>query len=155
MAVEWFKKNEETWAPGHIRTIRLRLDKYILPFIANAPISSLKTVDYARFISQIENRNLIETAKRVGQLCGQVTRYARTIGLLEYDTAGGISTMVKKVKETHYASIVAPLEFGRLLLTIEAYHGAFNPVRNLHHALCLCAFWRAPGREMGGNRLYE
>ena len=88
IAREWFKKNEETWAPGHIRTIRLRLHKYILPFIENAPIANLKTVDYVRLISQIENRNLIETAKRVGQLCGQITRYARAIGVLEYDTAG-------------------------------------------------------------------
>lgn len=124
VAEEWFKKNEEDWAPGHIRTIRLRLNKYILPFIGNEPIESLKTRDYAHLISQIEEKNLVETAKRIGQLCGQVTRYARTIGLLEYDTAGGISAMVKKVKETHYAAIVDPLEFGRLLLAIDAYHGA-------------------------------
>lgn len=124
VAREWFKKNEETWAPGHIRTIRLRLNKYILPFIDNAPIANLKTVDYVRLISQIENRNLIETAKRVGQLCGQITRYARAIGVLEYDTAGGISATVKKIKETHYAAITDPVEFGRLLLAIDDYHGA-------------------------------
>lgn len=124
MAEEWFKKNEETWANGHKRTIRLRLDKYVLPFIANANIAELKTVDYARLIAQIENRNLIETAKRVGQLCGQITRYARAIGILEYDTAGGISQTIKRVKETHFAAITDPLEFGRLLLALDAYHGA-------------------------------
>lgn len=103
MAKEWFKKNEETWVPRHRHIITLRLNKYILPYLENAPIAGLRTVDYARLIAQIENKNLIETAKRVGQLCGQITRYARAIGVLEYDTAAGIAQTVKKVRETHHA----------------------------------------------------
>lgn len=95
-----------------------RLKKYIFLYIGSTSITELKTRDYVSLLKRFEAVGHLETAKRVGQICDQVTRYARIIGLLGYDTVGGIAGAARKTRAVHHPAIIDPGEFGRLMAAI-------------------------------------
>ena len=123
VAEEWFSVKKEAWSDGHTRTMRLRLDSYLLPMLPRKPFSELTTQDFLEVLRKVENRGRLETAHRLAQICGQVARFARLSGIIRYDPVQGISEVLKPAKEKHQATITNPAEVGRLLSIIETYPG--------------------------------
>lgn len=121
---EWFAKNKAVWSPNYSKRIMERLQKYLFPSIGSRPITELKTPDFAQLVGEIEGFEHIETAHRVAQFCSQMCAYACALGILEYDPAMRIGHTIKKVKETHHASIIDPGEFAHLLVAIDEYRGS-------------------------------
>ena len=84
---------------------------------------SLKQQIIWRPYKKTEARDVIETAHRLAQLCGQVTRYAIHAGIMKHDAAGLVKGALSRIQTTHYAAITRPDEFGLLLADIEQYPG--------------------------------
>ena len=123
VAREWFEKKRVAWTPGHQKKILSRLENQLFPHLGKEPLAELEAVDYLAAIQKAEARGAIETAHRLAQLCGQVTRYARISGIVKHDAAAGLTEALAPVQTCHYAAITDPAVIGRLLRDIDAYQG--------------------------------
>ena len=80
VARAWFGKKRLTWTAGHQAHVLSRLEKQLFPYIGSRPLASLEVADYLAVVQRAEQRGAVETAHRLAQLCGQITRYARIAG---------------------------------------------------------------------------
>ncbi len=146
VAREWFAKKRAAWTDGHQKKILSRLENQLFPYIGERQFSSLEAADYLAVIQKAESRGAIETAHRLAQLCGQITRYARIAGVVAHDAATGLNEALAPVKTKHYAAIVVPSEMGELLRSIDEYPG--EPV--LCYALKLLPYVFVRSGELRG-----
>lgn len=120
MAREWFEKKRSSWTPGHQKKILSRLENQLFPYLGGRPLSVLEAADYLAAIQRAEQRGAIETAHRLAQLCGQITRFARIAGKVRHDAASGLVDALTPVQTQHYAAITSPADLGHLLRSIDA-----------------------------------
>ncbi len=125
VAREWHAKFTPKWSKSHGERILIRLEQNIFPWIGKRPIDEVNAPDVLSALRRIENRGAVETAHRVSQICGQVFRYAIVIGKAERNPAADLRGALAPVKQNHHASIIDPVEIGKLLCDINAYHGNF------------------------------
>ena len=123
VARAWFGKKRLTWTAGHQAHVLSRLEKQLFPYIGSRPLASLEAADYLAVVQRAEQRGAVETAHRLAQLCGQITRYARIAGITKNDAAAGLSEALASVPVQHHAAITSPDELGHLLRAIDAYSG--------------------------------
>ena len=127
VATEWFQKYELKLSEKHASKLRRYLETKIFPLIGQKPVAALTPQDFLNVVSEAERLGHNETAHKIMHLCSQVMRYARITGLVQYDTAGGLTAALTSVQRTHYAAITEPKEIGILLRDIDAYEG-YTPV---------------------------
>ena len=127
VATEWFQKYELKLSEKHAAKLRRYLETKIFPLIGHKPVADLTPQDFLNVVNEAERLGHNETAHKIMHLCSQVMRYARITGLVQYDTAGGLTAALTSVQRTHYAAITEPKEIGILLRDIDAYEG-YTPV---------------------------
>ena len=127
VAREWFQKYELQLSEKHAAKLRRYLETKIFPLIGQKPVIELTPQDFLGVVSEAERLGHNETAHKIMHLCSQVMRYARITGLVQYDTAGGLTAALTAVQRTHFAAITEPKEIGILLRDIDAYEG-YTPV---------------------------
>ncbi|MBQ2761841.1 MAG: tyrosine-type recombinase/integrase [Mailhella sp.] len=127
VATEWFQKYELKLSEKHAAKLRRYLETKIFPLIGHKPVTDLTPQDFLTVVSEAERLGHNETAHKIMHLCSQVMRYARITGLVQYDTAGGLTAALTSIQRTHYAAITEPKEIGILLRDIDAYEG-YTPV---------------------------
>jgi len=125
IAREWHAKFTPKWTKSHGERILIRLEKCIFPWIGRRPATEVTAPELLSAIRRIEARGAIETAHRTLQICGQVFRYAIATGRAERDPSGDLRGAIAPVKKKHHASIVDPVEVGKLLRAINDYEGFF------------------------------
>jgi len=123
VAREWYSKKTTTLSSGHQKTILARLERQLFPYIGNIPFSKLEPADILAAVRRAEARGVIETARRLSQLAGQVCRYARLVGHTKYNLAAGLVEALPAVQTEHYAAITDPAEIGHLMRDIGSYQG--------------------------------
>ena len=125
IAIEWHQKNRGNWVEKtSARTISL-LKRYIFPSIGDIPITKLKASELLRAIRKIESRGNIDTAHRALQVCGQIFRFAIATDRGSIDFSSVLKGALTPVKVKHHSSITSPKDFGRLLIDIDNYDGAY------------------------------
>lgn len=123
IAREWFSVRMSDKSEGHqARTMRA-LEKHLFGSIGNRPISEISALDLLPVLRKIEDRGHVETAHRVKQVAGQVFRYGIVTGRCERDPSADLKDALKPAKKSHFAAITDPKELGRLLVSIDEYHG--------------------------------
>ncbi|MGQ3890723.1 tyrosine-type recombinase/integrase [Legionella sp. CNM-4043-24] len=125
VAREWHAKFTPKWSQNHGERILIRLEQNIFPWIGKRPINEVNALEILSALRRIENRGAVETAHRVSQICGQVFRYAIVTGKAERNPAADLRGALAPVKQKHHASITDTVEIGRLLCSINDYHGHF------------------------------
>jgi integrase len=139
VAREWFGKRRHEWAPGSLRCKRIYLDKYLLPELGSRPVAAVTAVEVLALLRAIEGRGVLDTARRVMQMCGQIFRYAIATGRVERnpvpDLRGALQTPVVK----HRAFLTAD-DLPLYLKTLDAYDG--SPQTRLALRLLLLTFVR-------------
>jgi len=93
-AAAWAKVRMKDKAAGYLKTIHLRLNKYILPFIGNLKLNDIKSPVILKLCRQIENNEFYETAHRVRTLIGQVFRFSIASGYCENDPTTALTGAV-------------------------------------------------------------
>ena len=123
VAREWHQKKMAGWTPKHAQQIIRRLENLAFPDLGNRPIAELGAPDFLAVLHKIEQQGHLETARRLAQICGQVTRYARLSGIVDTDAASHLSEALSAKPVRHHASITDPQEIGALLRAIDDYPG--------------------------------
>ena len=121
VAMDWLNVRMGDKAPSYLRTIKLRLDKYVLPMMKNEPLTDITTQDVLRLCRRIESEGRLETAKRVKDVIGQVFRFAIASGLADADPTVSLAGALKTAQERHFATIINPDEIRLLIKAIQGY----------------------------------
>ncbi|MCL5272695.1 MAG: tyrosine-type recombinase/integrase [Gammaproteobacteria bacterium] len=123
IAREWHTRFYSKWTKGHAERILIRLEQNIFPYIGKRPIMEIKAPEILAALRRVEARGAIETAHRIHQICGQVFRYAIATGRAERDPSADLRGALQPVVKRHHATIVDPIEVGKLLRNIHEYKG--------------------------------
>jgi len=123
IAREWHTRFYAKWTTGHADRILIRLEKNIFPYIGKRPIKDITAPEILAALRRVEARGAIETAHRTHQIVSQVFRYAIASGYAERDPSADLRGALAPVKKRHHATIVDPVEIGKLLKNIHAYEG--------------------------------
>lgn len=123
IAREWHeRKKHEVKADTAEDRIR-RLELHVFKEIGDVPINLLTANLIANTLIKIEDSVSSETARKVKDIISQVTRYARSKGLIEQDPASGLSDVLKRAQARHFSSITDPKKLGEFLNVMDKYAG--------------------------------
>lgn len=106
VAQEWYEKRTVTQTESTRRLKMQRLERHVFPSFGDLPIKQLKPRDIILVLHAIESQGRREMARRVGQIIGQICRYARVVGYLEYDISSGITKALEPRETARQASLV-------------------------------------------------
>jgi integrase len=102
---EWHENKSEAWQVGTSKNVLYRLEKDVFPLIGKHPIAEIKSRTILDVLRQIEKRGALEMAKRQGQVCGQIFRYAIATGKAEIDPVPALRGALKASAKGHHAAI--------------------------------------------------
>lgn len=135
-AEEWFARQRENWTEGHAVTVRSRLDRDVLPYLAKRPIREIDAPELLEVLRRVESRGAIESAHRIKTICNQVFAFAVATGAATRNPAADIGAgAIKAARIKPMAAVLKPTEVAALLCAIDDYSGT-HVVR--------CAFKLAP-----------
>lgn len=107
VAREWHANKLASWTDGTAANIIRRLEKDIFPLIGKHPIADIKAPLMLDTLRQIEKRGALDMAKRQGQVCSQVFRFAIASGKAENDPVPNLRGALKPLIKGHHAAITA------------------------------------------------
>jgi integrase len=107
VAREWHTNSLASWQPRTATNILHRLEVDIFPLIGKHPINAIKAPVILDVLRQIEKRGALDMAKRQGQVCGRIFRYAIASGKAEIDPVPSLRGALKPTEGGHHAAITA------------------------------------------------
>lgn len=121
IAQEWASK--QNFAEATVKG-QQRLFDVIFKHIGKVPIHELKPIDILKICRIYEKEGKHETAKKVRTKCGQIFRYAVSLGLCERDVTQDLRGVLTVPQTKHMAAITDPDEFAKLLNDLDNYNGS-------------------------------
>jgi integrase len=122
VAEEWIKKR---MAPKVVektlRTVRLQLDHFILPFIGHMKLAAVTPGTVLQICRRIEDKGTLALASRVKQVVGQIFNYAIATDRAETNPTLALRGALQARKEKHLAALTEPEQIGALMRHIAAY----------------------------------
>ena len=164
---EWLRVRMKDKSSGYMKSVHLRLKKYILPALGNIPIDRITTGDVLRMCRRIENLGFIETAQRVKVLAGQVLRFGIAEGWIENDPTVALSgalqtpprrnmatvTDADQIAAIYRAMLGYPFPVMRAALLFSIYTAARpGEVRRAEWSEIRSNFWTIPAEKMKMRR---
>jgi integrase len=116
-----------SWTEDHAATILVRLEKDVFPWIGSKPITEITAKEIKDVLDRVRSRGVVETARRVLTIMGQVYRYAISIDKASYEITAGFRGYLPATSKTrkHMAAVTDPKELAPLLRAIDGYQGGF------------------------------
>ncbi len=105
VAREWHANKAETWQQRTADNVLHRLEKDVFPLIGKHPITEIKAPLMLDVLRQIEKRGALDMAKRQGQVCSQIFRFAIASGKAENDPVPHLRGALKPTSKGHHAAI--------------------------------------------------
>lgn len=122
IANQWLEDRKDSMKEtSHKRNVR-HLVNDVFPMIGKQPIDKIKSPHILAMAKKVEERGAAEMARRALRLTSAVMRYAKTIGLIEFDPADGLAEALKPRKIQHMARIPES-DLPKLLSDIDSYTG--------------------------------
>jgi len=125
IAEQWYGHNLTGWKASHAKTIRYRLDLYILPAVGDKSIDEITRQELLILLKGIEASGRFETASRVNQIISSIYEYAIDLELAEKNPASRLSRHLRPSRPRHYPTLLNPEAIGKLLRDIDNYRGDF------------------------------
>ena len=126
MFFEWHQFKKDDWSADYADDVAQRAGKYLLPYIGNAPVSTLDAQTMLKLFKRIERKGVIDTLQKIRSIASRVFRYCVGLNVIKFDPTRDLSTEIFKRKKTkHYATITDPKEIGGLLRAIENYKWSY------------------------------
>jgi len=137
VAREWHTNKLDSWQARTAANILHRLEIDVFPLIGKQPITDIKAPVMLDVLRQIEKRGALDMAKRQGQVCGQIFRFAIASGKAEVDPVPSLRGALKSSLNGHHAAIT-PDELPEFLRVFEKIEGRmFVPTRILMRLMML------------------
>lgn len=125
IAREWFEHRKHEWKPSSARTMKIRLDRYLIPKLGDRPTAEITAQEILSMLRIVEGRGVLDTAKRLMQTCGQIFMYAIATGRAERNPVPDLRGALKTPVSKHHAYLKAA-DLPEFLQKLEAYDGALQ-----------------------------
>lgn len=137
VARAWHANKLESWQPRTAKNVLHRLEKDIFPLIGKYPIADIKAPVMLDVLRQIEKRGALDMAKRQGQVCGQIFRFAIAEGKADIDPVPSLRGALKPIAKGHHAAITAD-ELPEFIRAFEKIEGRmFVPTKVMFRLMML------------------
>jgi integrase len=123
VAREWLAKQRHRLAPRYWSLLLARLEADIFPQIGCRPIADVNAPELLDVLRKVEDRGVIETARRLRQICGQVFRYAVATGRAKRDPSGDLRGALKSPGRQRGHKTIPVAELPAFLKALESYDG--------------------------------
>jgi integrase len=141
VAREWHANKLETWQPRTASNVLHRLEKDVFPLIGKQPIAEIKAPVMLDVLRQIEKRGALDMAKRQGQVCGQIFRYAIACGKADIDPVPSLRGALKHSAKGHHAAIT-PDDLPEFIRAFEKIEGRMFVPTKVMFRLMMMTFVR-------------
>lgn len=126
IAREWLASYMKDNAESHKNKVSRRLEMYVYPWIGSKPISEITAPDVLDCVKRVQNLNILETAKRVLQVIGQIFCYAVQTGRALRDVTADLKGALPSPTVKHMAAFTEPEQVAELLRAIDGFKGSFT-----------------------------
>jgi integrase len=122
VAAEWLEKRMlPKCAASYLRTLRLRLDRLILPAIGHMKTPDVTSAIVLQLCRRLEAKGTLETASIVKQIIGQIFNYAVATDRVESNPTLALRGALQTRAEKHYAALTEPDKIAVLIRQIDNY----------------------------------
>ena len=125
IARKWLEMKDKNLNEKYRKQCLARMEEHIFPKIGDLPITDITIPDIVEVIEEISKLGIIETARRMKQIIGQVFRYASQRGLCKHNPAVDLRDILPSTEEKHHACIHLS-ELPELLAKIDARGNDFT-----------------------------
>ncbi|MCB1975167.1 MAG: integrase arm-type DNA-binding domain-containing protein, partial [Burkholderiaceae bacterium] len=101
VAEQWLKATAAKRAAITQDKVTTWLRKDVFPYIGKMPITTIGPRDVLAVVRKMEARGVFDSAKRIGQICGQVFRYAVAEGTAERDITTDLRGAFQHAEKKH------------------------------------------------------
>lgn len=120
LAREWYATKCKTWTEGTaLRTIGA-LELHVFPVFGKRPYVSILPMEWMELLRSMEQKGIIEQARRVRRYCVEVYDLARVTGRAQYNPLEGLHKFLLTKPAENYAHVTMD-ELPALLRAICAY----------------------------------
>lgn len=120
LAREWYATKRNNWTEGTtVRTIGA-LELHVFPVFGKRPYASILPMEWMEFLRSMEQKGIIEQARRVRRYCAEVYDLARVTGRAQYNPLEGLHKFLQTRPAENYAHVSLD-ELPALLRAIRAY----------------------------------
>jgi integrase len=140
IAREWIANQRHRLAARYCALLLNRLEADVFPHIGSRPIAEIDAPELLDVLRRVEKRGVIETARRLRQICGQVFRYAIASSRAKHDPSADLRGALKSAGRPRGHKAMAPNEMPRFFKAIETYDG--DPRTRLALRLIVLTFAR-------------
>lgn len=141
VARAWHTNKLETWQERTAKNVLHRLEKDVFPLIGKHPIAEIKAPVILDVLRQIEKRGAVDMAKRQGQVCGQIFRFAIAEGKADTDPVPSLRGALKATAKGHHAAIT-PDDLPEFIRAFEKIEGRMFVPTKVMFRLMMMTFVR-------------
>ena len=123
VARDWLATQRHRLAPRYWTLLLARLEADIFPQLGSRPIAEIDAPELLETLRKVEKRGVIETARRLRQICGQVFRYAVASGLAKYDPSVDLRGALKAPGRSRGHKMMPLDQLPNFLKALDAYDG--------------------------------
>ncbi len=123
IAREWLGRREVSEATA--TKDRWLLEEHALPVLGAKPITAITAEDVLALLQKLEDRGLLETARRLRAKVSAIFRHAVATLRAQGDPTVALRGAIKAPKVEHHAAITDPRKLGELLRSLHGYGGGF------------------------------
>jgi integrase len=140
IAREWIGNQRHRLAHRYSALILARLEGDVFPQMGRRPIAEIDAAEMLDVLRKVEKRGVIETARRLRQICGQVFRYAIASGRAKYDPSADLRGALKSPGRSRGHRAMPLNEVTAFLSALKTYDG--DPRTRLALQLMILTFAR-------------
>jgi len=123
IAREWIANQRHRLAVRYCALLLARLEADVFPHIGSRPIAEIDAPELLDVLRRVEKRGVIETARRLRQICGQVFRYAIASSRAKHDPSADLRGALKSPGRPRGHKAMPLDELAIFLKALEAYDG--------------------------------
>src|SRR5262245_27866523 len=123
IAREWIANQRHRLAVRYCALLLARLEADVFPHIGSRPISEIDAPELLEMLRRVEKRGVIETARWLRQICGQVFRYAIASSRAKHDPSADLRGALKSPGRPRGHKAMVLNELPHFFKAIGTYHG--------------------------------
>jgi len=120
---EWIANQRHRLAARYCALLLARLEADVFPYIGSRPIAEVDAPELLDVLRRVEKRGVIETARRLRQICGQVFRYAIASSRAKHDPSADLRGALKSPGRARGHKAMPLDEVPTFLKSLESYDG--------------------------------
>lgn len=123
IAREWIANQRHRLAARYCALLLARLEADVFPHIGSRPIAEIDAPELLDVLRRVEKRGVIETSRRLRQICGQVFRYAIASSRAKHDPSADLRGALKSPGRPRGHKAMPLDEVPTFLKALETYDG--------------------------------